>query len=78
MSLLLYQGLRQIEICCLDVIDVDLASRRIYVRGKGRDDCEPMYLHPQTVKSLTAYIKASKVKDGALFTSLWGQSKESA
>lgn len=74
-SLLLYQGLRQIEICRLDVVDVDLASRRIYVRGKGRDDREPIYLHPKTVKALTSYIKASKVKDGALFTSLWGQSK---
>lgn len=74
-SLLLYQGLRQIEICRLDVTDIDLASRRIYVRGKGRDDREPIYLHPQTVKALTSYLKASRVKDGALFTSLWGQSK---
>lgn len=74
-SVLLYQGLRQIEICRLNVADVDLASRRIYVLGKGRDDREPIYLHPQTVVALTAYIKASKVKDGALFTSLWGQSK---
>lgn len=74
-SLLLYQGLRQIEICRLDVTNIDLAGKRIYVRGKGRDDLEPIYLHPQTVKALTAYLKASKVKDGALFTSLWGQSK---
>ncbi len=74
-SLLLYQGLRQIEICRLDVTDVDLANRRLYVLGKGRDDREPIYLHPQTAKALTAYTKASRVKDGALFTSLWGQSK---
>lgn len=74
-SLLLYQGLRQVEICRLDVADVDLANRRLYVLGKGCDDREPIYLHSQTVKALTAYTKASRVKDGSLFTSLWGQSR---
>lgn len=74
-ALLLYQGLRQIEICRLDVRDVDLASGRLYVLGKGQDDREPIYLHPQTVKALRAYLKASRVKHGALFTSLWGQTK---
>lgn len=74
-ALLLLQGLRQIEICRLDVSDVDLASKRLYVLGKGRDDKEPIYLHPQTVKALRAYLNASKVKDGALFTSLWGHTK---
>lgn len=74
-ALLLYQGLRQIEVVRLDVSDVDLASGRSYVLGKGRDDKEPIYLHPQTVKALRTYLKVSKVKDGALFTSLWGQTK---
>jgi integrase len=74
-ALLLFQGLRQIEICRLDVGDVDLASGRLYVLGKGRDDKEPIYLHPQTVKALRAYLSVSKVKHGALFTSLWGQTK---
>ena len=74
-ALLLFQGLRQIEICRLDVSDTDLASGRVYVLGKGRDDKEPIYLHPQTVKALKAYLSVSKVKDGALFTSLWGQTK---
>ena len=76
-ALLLFQGLRQIEICRLDVSDVDLASKRLYVLGKGRDDKEPIYLHPQTVKALRTYLNASKVKDGALFTSLWGQTEGS-
>lgn len=76
-ALLLFQGLRQIEICRLDVRDVDLASKRLYVLGKGRDDKEPIYLHPQTVKALRSYLNASKVKDGALFTSLLGQTKGS-
>lgn len=76
-ALLLFQGLRQIEICRLDVSDVDLACQRLCVLGKGRDDKEPIYLHPQTVKALRTYLNASKVKDGALFTSLWGQTKGS-
>lgn len=74
-ALLLYQGLRQIEICRLDVGDVDLAAGRLYVLGKGQDDREPIFLHPQTVKALRTYLKASRVKHGALFTSLWGQTK---
>lgn len=74
-ALLLYQGLRQIEICRLDVADVRLGNNRLNVLGKGHDDKEPIFLHPQTVKALKSYLRSSKVKDGALFTSLWGQTK---
>lgn len=74
-ALLLNQGLRQIEICRLNINDVDIVGKRIYVLGKGRDDREPIHLHPSTAKALQAYIKASRVKDGALFTSLQGQTK---
>lgn len=74
-ALLLYQGLRQIEICRLDVRDIRLSNKQLLVLGKGRDDREPIYLHPQTVKALKSYLQASKVKDGPLFTSLWGQTK---
>lgn len=74
-ALLLYQGLRQIEIVRLDVADVRLSTSQLNVLGKGRDDKEPLYLHPQTVKTLKAYLRSSIVKDGALFTSLWGQAK---
>lgn len=74
-ALLLYQGLRQIEIRRLNVSDIDLSSGRLYVLGKGQDDREPIYLHPDTINALKAYLKAYKVKDGPLFTSLWGQTK---
>jgi integrase len=74
-ALLLYQGLRTVEICRLDVADVDIATGRLQVLGKGRDDKEHIFLHPQTVKALKTYQKTSHVKDGALFTSLWGQTK---
>lgn len=74
-ALLLFQGLRQCEVTRLDVADVELVSGRLYVLGKGQDDREGIYLHPQTVKALKTYLKASKVKHGALFTSLWGQNR---
>jgi len=73
-ALLIFQGLRQIEICRLDVADVDISSSTIKVLGKGRDDTELIHLHPQTAKALTAYLRSSQVKHGPLFTPLNGQS----
>ena len=69
LSLLVFQGLRQVEITRLDVKDIDLVSKVAFVQGKGRDDKEPVNLHPETVKALQTYIKSNKIKDGALFTS---------
>lgn len=72
-ALLLFQGLRQIEICRLNVGDVDIINQTLTVTGKGRDDKELINTHPETTKALTEYLKRSQVKDGALFTSLLGQ-----
>ena len=69
-ALLLFQGLRQIEICRLDVKDIDLANSRIYIVGKGHIDSEPIHLHPEAIKALTSYLRQSQVKYGALFTHL--------
>lgn len=69
-SLLALQGLRQIEIVKLNVKDVDLVAKTAFVQGKGRDDKEPIDLHPETVKALKDYLKANKKASGALFTCL--------
>lgn len=69
-SLLLFQGLRQIEVVRLNVEDIDFVAQRAYVLGKGRDDKEPIYLHPETVKALRAYLRACSKAHGALFTPL--------
>ncbi len=69
-SLLAFQGLRQIEIIRLDIMDLDLASAIAFIRGKGQDDKELIYLHPETVKALKLYLKTNKIADGALFKSL--------
>lgn len=69
-ALLLFQGLRQIEICRLNVSDIDLQNKRIYVTGKGQSDSEPIHTHPETQKALTELLRRSKVKYGPLLTHL--------
>lgn len=68
-SLLLFQGLRQIEVSRLDVKDVDLQNKCAFIRGKSRDDKELIWLHPFTVKSIKDYLKSAKIYEGALFRS---------
>jgi integrase len=68
-SLLALQGLRQVEITRLDISDLDLAGKRAFIQGKGRDDKEPVDLHPETIKTLKLYLKSNKISSGALFVS---------
>ena len=64
------QGLRQIEVVRLNVEDLDLSSKLLFVQGKGSDDKELIYLQGQTVEALRNYIRLAKVGSGALFKSL--------
>jgi integrase/recombinase XerC len=68
-SLLALQGLRQIELVRLNVSDLELHRGIAFVQGKGRDDTEPIYLHPQTISALEEYIATHHLADGALFIS---------
>lgn len=72
-ALLLYQGLRQIEIVRLDVDDIDFAAQRAQILGKGRNDKEPIHLHPETVKALRSYLQAYRKAHRALFTPITRQ-----
>ncbi len=67
--LLTLQGLRSVEVLRLDIKDLHLARRVAYIQGKGRDDLEPVSLHPETVRTLREYLRTNQVADGALFTS---------
>jgi site-specific recombinase XerD len=69
--LALYQGLRQVEICNIKWADVSLAGGTLQVLGKGRDDQEAVFLHPDTVAAIKAYTTAQTTDDGNdyLFTS---------
>lgn len=69
LSLLILQGLRQIEIVRLNVSDLDLASNFAFIQGKGQDDKEIVDLHPVTVSTLKEYVRKYKIADGAVFTS---------
>lgn len=75
-ALLALQGLRQVEIIRLDVKDLDLISKTALIRGKGRDDQEPIDLHPETVKALRDYLKTNKKASGPLFTSQSNNSRD--
>jgi len=69
LCLMVLQGLRQIEVIRLDFSDVDLTNRQLFIRGKGRDDKEAVFLHPSSVKALGQYIKSSGLSSGPLFKS---------
>lgn len=75
LSLLILQGLRQIEIVRLNVSDLDLASQTAFIQGKGHDDKEIVDLHPVTVSALKNYIRKYRIADGALFTSTSNNSR---
>jgi integrase len=66
-ALLALQGLRQIEVQRLDIADLDFVARTALVRGKGRDDKEPVDLHPLTIQALRDYLRAARLADGPLF-----------
>lgn len=69
LSLLIFQGLRQIEIVRLNITDIDLKNKTAYIIGKGRDDKELIHLHPTTVKVLQLYLSKCRFREGALFRS---------
>ena len=75
-SLLAFQGLRQIEIIRLNVNDIDLVRKVAFVRGKGSDDKELVYLAPQTVNTLREYMRVNRVGSGALFKSMGNRRSE--
>jgi len=69
LSLLILQGLRQVELTRLDLSDLDLVAKTALILGKGMDDKELIDLHPTTVKTLQNYLLSNKIADGALFVS---------
>lgn len=75
-SLLVFQGLRQIEVSRLDVKDLDFVAKKAYVLGKGRDDKEAVHLLPQTLGALRTHMRINKVASGALFKGYSNRSSE--
>lgn len=69
LSLLIFQGLRQVEVTRLDVTDVNLKDKVAYIIDKGQDDKELMHLHPMTIKAIKEYLNKYKIREGGLFRS---------
>jgi integrase/recombinase XerC len=71
LCLALYQGLRQVEMCNIKGADLSLPDGTLQVLGKGRDDHEAVFLHPDTVAALKAYTsaRADDYGNDYLFTS---------
>ena len=68
-GLLYYQGLRRIEVVRLRVEDFNEESQTLMVHGKGRDDREPVDLHPSMVAILREYLETNELRSGPLFPS---------
>lgn len=68
-GLMFFQGLRRVEVCRLRVEDFDRDAKTLAVRGKGKDDWEPVDLHPRTVALLSDYLTTTGLKSGPIFPS---------
>ena len=53
----------------MNVGDIDLRNKTAFIRGKGRDDKEPIHLHPSTVRVLREYLNCYRFRSDALFRS---------
>lgn len=69
LSLLIFQGLRQVEITRLNVTDINLKDKTAFIIGKGQDDKELIHLHPMAIKLLKEYLQTNRIREGALFRS---------
>jgi len=67
LELLFSTGLRVSELCALDT-DLDLSRDELSVRGKG-DKVRVVFLSDTAKKAITAYLKARKDMEEALFVS---------
>lgn len=65
MELLFSTGLRVSELCSLNS-DIDLSRDELSVRGKG-DKVRVVFLSPEAKKAVSAYLKARKDMEEALF-----------
>jgi integrase len=69
LALLLFQGLRRIEVTRLLVEDFNRNGKTLMVLGKGHDDKVAVDLHPRTAAILTEYLAKNGPKSGPMFPS---------
>ncbi len=74
-SLLVCNGLRLEEVVRINREDVDLDRGTAFIRGKGRNEKELIFLAPDVTAVLYQYINATGVDSGALFRSFSDRTK---
>ena len=62
LCLLIFQGLRQAEVCSLQLHNVLFQDRVLFVRGKGRDDLERIPMHEHVYTALLAYSESREAQ----------------
>jgi site-specific recombinase XerD len=66
-AMLTFQGLRQKEVVGIDVQDIDFLRGIVMITGKGRDDSEPINLHPDAAHALSQWINIASIASGPVF-----------
>lgn len=77
LNLLYRQGLRQKEVVDIRVEDFNESAATLAILGKGRDEREPINLHPETMKALRAFLSATGLRAGYIFASRRGHIRTS-
>jgi len=70
LRLLFDLGLRGSEVVGLDMADVDLPGKRLWILGKGRTQREPLTLPTPTLEALKAWLRKRGGEPGPLLTIL--------
>lgn len=73
---LLYNvALRRGEVCSLDLKDIDLEGKAVWVMGKGRSQRQRITLPPSACEALSAWRKVRGATEGPMFIALDAASK---
>lgn len=72
-SLFAQEGLRQIEVCRLQVQDFNAKDGFILVHGKGRQEKEKHYLMDSTIQALQKHIQYNELETGYVFAGRHGK-----
>ena len=64
--LMAYQGLRTFEVCGIEIQDINLNTRKIFITGKSRDDGEWFDLQTKAEQAIRKYLSLKGFKSGWL------------
>ena len=67
--MLAFQGLRQSEVLTIEYEDIDFTNKLLFVKSKGKDYKEKVFLYEKTIEALNSYVEKTKIKSGYIFVS---------